>query len=312
MIILANIFEWIGKKCGIIQFISDPPIDNNIEISVNENSFMVSKVDFAKAIEQKKLNIKDENYLVFTKSDYETRQKNLEAGKYNEGKKTGSEMTTKEIRDYAKEKYGLEIDAHEDKDYKKLLEKITTKIAKDSSVPVDKKVQEHEKTIGSLRENLTSLQTENEKLKNEKEQIANDFQQKKYQLEVDNALNLLVPEKAVTETLTRKDIIALFRVNGYDAKMVDGKIVPVQDGEVVKHDITLEPEPLQKVLMDFVNNKKLIAVEGGRGAGDNIGSDNAGTWETFVREMTAKGITQGSEKFQNEQNLRIKNKTLKV
>ena len=312
--LITVIFEFLLNRFGLIQFEGEP---ENIEISVNEQKFTVPKADFLKAAEAKKIAIKDEKLLIFAKKDYDLRTANLESTKYNEGKKAGSEITAKEIRDYAKEKYNLDIDAHEDKDYKNLLEKMEAKIIIDAKIPVDKKVQEHEKTIGELRGNLTKLQGENEQLKSEKEQIANDYIQKEHQLEINNTLNLLVPEKAVTETQTRRDVIALFRANGYDAKMIDGKIVAVNynkdpKGEVVKHPITLEPEPLQKVLTDFVTAKKLIIVEGGRGNGDNTGNDTAGTWDAFIKEMADKGIQTGSEKFAKEQQLRIKNKTLKM
>ena len=247
---LSNIFEMIIHKFGIIGF-EEPPTDN-IELVLNDNTkFTISKADILKAVDSKTFAIKDDNIMIFTKPDFETRTKNIELEHTGLGKKAGREVLAKEIRDYAKEKYGLSVDAHEDKDYKSLLEKLTAKTIKDANLPIDKKVQEHEKTIGELRGNLTQLQADNEQLKSEKEQIANDFKQKEYQLEINNTLNLLVPEKAITDTMTRKDVIALFRANGYDAKMIDGKICAIDynknpEGEVVKHPVTLEPEPLGK------------------------------------------------------------------
>ena len=155
------------------------------------------------------------------------------------------------------------------------------------------------------------LKADNEQLKSEKEQIANDFKQKEYQLEINNTLNLLVPEKAITDTMTRKDVIALFRANGYDAKMIDGKICAIDynknpEGEVVKHPVTLEPEPLGKILNAFVDAKKLIPMGAGRGAGDDIGSETAGTYEAFEKLMATKNIFPGSEKFNTEMKAHIK------
>lgn len=297
------ILEVFLNRLGVIQHDAAP---ENIEIVINDTKVSISKEDFAKAIETKSLAIKDENLMVFNKPDYETRTKNIETQKYNEGKTAGVEMTAKEI----KKKYALED--IEGKDLGVLFETYADRKIKAANIPADKKVIEHEKTISELQDNLKKLTTDNETLISEKEQIANDFKQKEYQLQIDNTLNLLVPEASVTETLTRKDIIALFRSNGFDAKMVDGKIVAVKDNEVVKHSVTLEPLSLKDVLTKFVNDKKLIPTEGGRGAGDNTGGDTAGSWEAFVKEMEAKGINQGSAKFQEEQSKRIKNKTLKV
>ncbi len=307
---LSNIFEMIIHKFGIIGF-EEPPTDN-IELVLNDNTkFTISKADILKAVDSKTFAIKDDNIMIFTKPDFETRTKNIELEHTGLGKKAGREVLAKEIRDYAKEKYGLSVDAHEDKDYKSLLEKLTAKTIKDANLPIDKKVQEHEKTIGELRGNLTQLQADNEQLKSEKEQIANDFKQKEYQLEINNTLNLLVPEKAITDTMTRKDVIALFRANGYDAKMIDGKICAIDynknpEGEVVKHPVTLEPEPLGKILNAFVDAKKLIPMGAGRGAGDDIGSETAGTYEAFEKLMATKNIFPGSEKFNTEMKAHIK------
>ena len=111
--------------------------------------------------------------------------------------------------------------------------------------------------------------------------------------------------------MTRKDVIALFRANGYDAKMIDGKICAIDynknpEGEVVKHPVTLEPEPLGKILNAFVDAKKLIPMGAGRGAGDDIGSETAGTYEAFEKLMATKNIFPGSEKFNTEMKAHIK------
>jgi hypothetical protein len=311
--LMSIVFEYILSKMGFIQFIDEP---QDIEVSVNDNTFKISAADFAKAVELKKLQIKDESTIIFKKDDYELRTKNQDAAKYEEGKKAQAGMTAKEIRDYAAEKYQIEVDAHEDKDYKKLLEKITKKIAADAKIPESQKLTEYEKTVAQLRENLTK--SEEKALLAEKRvlEVETGFKQKEHQLEVNNTLNLTVPETAISDTMTRRNFIAIWRSEGFDAKMIEGKIVAVDynkkaDGEIVKNPVTLEALPLKEVLAKFADEKKMTAKSEGRGAGDATGG-TAGTWEAFVKEMADKGVKTGSEAFQKEQNMRIKNKTLKM
>lgn len=310
---MSVVFEFILNKMGFIQFTSEP---EDIEINVNDNVFKVSAADFAKAVEQKKLQIKDEKIVLFKKDEYELRQKNFGGEKYNDGKIAGEGMTRKEIRDYAAETFKIEVDPHEDKDYKSLLKKVVDKISKDAKIPESQKLIEYEKIVGQLRENITK--SEERALLAEKRvlEVESGFKQKEHQLEVRNILNSTVPETALSETFTRNNFIAIWKSEGFDAKMIDGKIVAVNynnnpEGEVVKHGVTLEPMPLKEVLEKFAEEKKFNKPTGGRAEGDKV-TNTAGTWDAFVKEMKDKGVNPGSETWQKEQSSRIKNKTLKM
>jgi hypothetical protein len=293
---LSVVFEFIANKIGMIQFEGEPA---EIEISVNDTTFKVTQADFAKAIEQKKLLIKDDNTMIFEKPDYETRLKNIEELKYKEGKRAGVEMLAKDL----KKSKGLED--IEGKDIEALFETYAERKIKAAKLPESEKLKDAEKIIGELRTNLNKLETDNKTL-------ISDYTKKEQQFVINNTLAILIPDAAVTPKLSRTDIMALFRANGYDASVMDGKVVATKDGEIIKHGITLEPTPLKDVIYQFVNDKDLIKKEGGRGAGDDTGISGFGTWDAFVKEMVDKGIMMGSQKFQDEQNLRIKNKTLKV
>jgi hypothetical protein len=302
-VFLFAIIEFLAGKLRLIQFEGEP---ENITITVNDTKFTVAKTDFAKAVESGSIAIKDENLLLFTKTDHETRTQNLEKEHYGKGKTASLEMKAKEL------KKKLQMEDMDGKDIDAIVEEYTKRQIASAQIPESEKVKEHEKTIAQLRENLTKAEKEKAALLEEKDIIKSDYTKKEQQLLINNSLNLLVPEKAVTETMNRNDIIALFRANGYDAIIKDDKIVPTKGGEVVKNTVTLEPMKLQDVLLQFVNKKKLIPQGAGRGAGDEANNAAAGTWDAFVKEMEEKGIKIGSVKFQEEQNKRIKNKTLKI
>jgi len=295
-VFLTVLFEIILNKLGVIQFEGEP---ENIEIVVNEQTFKISKADYLKAQDDKKLTIKDENVLFFTKADYDTRTKNLETIKYNEGKTAGVEMLAKDL----KKTFALED--IEGKDLKVIVETYAERKLKDAKLPKDEKIKEHETTITQLRANLTALETE-------KNTLTETFTKKEQALQINNTLSLLVPEGAVNENITRSDVIALFRANGYDAMIQEGKIIATKNGEVLKNLRTLEPVELKDVMNNFVTEKNLIKKDGGRGEGDHTGEGAAGTWEAFLKEMEKKGVAQGSAEFQKEMQLRLKNKTLKM
>ena len=288
---LGIFLEKVAGKFGLIHF---SPEGENVKITFNEQTYEVSKADFAKAVETGTLAVKDDNAMIFTKSDYETRHANLEKEHYGKGKTAGVEMLAKEI----KKKRGLEdVDG---KDIDSLFDIYAERKIKEAKVPESEKVKEHEITIAKLRENLTKKEQRELELTKEVENVKNSYTQKEQQLIINHELSRMVPEKAVSETLSRQDIISLFRGNGYDAKIIDDPknkdksiMVATKNGDVVKHDVTLEPLPLEDVLLKFVTDKKLIEVKGGRGEGDAT-KTAANSYEAFEKEMIDKGITPGS------------------
>jgi len=193
----------------------------------------------------------------------------------------------------------------EGKNGDEILDAFRLKVLADAKVEPSKKMTEYEATIKQLRENLLKIETE-------KTELANQFSQKEKEGKINSMIFTSIPDKALSETLTRSDVSALFKANGFGVDMDGDKEVVKFNGEIMKHQTTLEPLKLSDVMNKFVTDKGLMKGEGGRGAGDSIPPATGGTLEAFEKEMTNKNIKVGSIEFSKEMGDRIKNKTLKI
>lgn len=241
--------------------------------------------------------IKKDDVVIFNKPDFDIRLKNESDSAYIRGKIAGEEMNTKQLRD----KFGIEIDG---KDLDKISDAIKTKILKDANIEPDKALKERDSIIEQLRANMAKIEAE-------KTAITNQFTEKEKKMRLDSLLFSAIPDKAVSDSLSKNDIGALFRSNGFDITEQDGKVVALKNGEVVKNATTLEPLAFNEVVTKFVTDKKLIVIDG-RGAGDGTTKDTPGSIEAFEKEMEAKGLKYGTPEYYSEMNERIKNKTLKL
>lgn len=268
-----------------------------IKIKFNDTEISLDKDVLTQGIEKKEIEIKDENILLFTKPDYETRLKNEKDSEYKKGRGDEREIIVKE----SKRKLGLEF---EGKDIDVLFSNFKTKIETDLKIEPDKKVKELNQTVEQLRENL---RVETEKNSN----LQKEYQTKEEGSKLNASLFAVIPDKAVNESISKNDIAAMFKANGYSHELEDGKEVVKFNGEIVKHKTTLEPLPLKDVMTTFVTEKKLIKIEG-RGGGDDVEAAKAGTLEAFTKEMEAAGHKYGSDAYNTEMTKRIKDKTLKI
>ena len=271
-------------------------------ITVNDINFDIPDDDIKKAAEagkDGKIAIKSDTHLIFTKEDDDKRIKNLGKPQYEAGKTAALEMKAKEW----KEKHP-ELADIEGKDLDVLIEKLAEKRVAGAKIPANEKITQYEKDLKTLRDNLKLKDDEFNTFKTSAEKEKQSFQ-------INSHILTIIPEAAITETINRGDIIALFRANGYDIILDNGKFVPTKGGEIMK-DKALEPLNPKDVMNTFITEKKLIAVEGGSGKKDENGGGAVDSYEAFVKEMEKKDIPEGDERFNREMQTRIKNKTLKV
>lgn len=267
----------------------------DLKIILNGAEISVPEADVTAAVTAGKLELKNEELILFKKPEFEARIKTESDSGYVRGKIAGEEMLTKEIR----KELGVEV---ETKDRKIIFEKYKETILKDAKIEPSKALQEKETMIEQLRGNLA-------KAEEEKTKIQEQFATKEKQLSIDTALFTAIPEKAVSETISKSDIAALFKSNGYSMDIKDGKVVVMNGSDIIKNEKTLEPTPLSEIVSSFVVKKGLLKTEGGRGGG-NEGQDKPGSMESFVKEMETKGHKPGSLEFNKEMVARVKNKTL--
>jgi hypothetical protein len=252
-----------------------------MKIKFNEQEFDVLDTVIAEAIEKKTVvEIKDETVTIFKTDEYNTRLENIKKDEYKKGRKEGVEIEWKET----KRKLGIEL---EGKNGDEILDAFRLKVLADAKIE------------------LLKIETE-------KTDLSNQFSQKEKEVKINSMIFTSIPDKALSETLTRSDVSALFKANGFGVDIDNDKEVVKFNGEIIKHLTTLEPLKLSDVMNKFVTDKGLMKGEGGRGAGDNIPAGTAGTLEAFEKEMTDKNIKVGSIEFSKEMGERIKNKTLKI
>lgn len=235
------------------------------------------------------------------KADFDLRLKNEKDQEYKKGKTAGEEMLIKEAR----EKHGLTF---EGKTIDNLMDAFQKKVVEDNKIQPDERLKEKDKTIKQLRDNLT-------KIEQDKLSLQSQFENEKKTIQVQHAIFSAIPDNAITTTIGRNDILALFTANGYSVDVKEGKHVVSKNGEELKNPTTLVPMELKDVVNQFVTEKGLITSTAGRGAGDEGGASGGakpGTIEAFDKEMTDKGIKYGEDAYFKEMDSRIKQGTLKV
>lgn len=271
-----------------------------VEIEVNNED--VSKAIEAGELELKsdKLIEKNEDTVIYSKSDFDTYTENIKKEEYNATKTKALEIAMKNIRD----EFGFngeEIEGY--KDVKTFTTKIKEKIVTEAKIDPSKKVEELQKDLKQVRENLRLKDEEFNKFK----QTVN---QKETRAKKDIILSGLIPKEGLK---VNSDITLLALKNkGLDVNITEsGKHEFTYNGEVIKNTSTLEPTDGKEFVLNKLKELELfVKQEGGNGGGDEAGSEKAGSYEAFVKEMKAKDIEQGSSAFSEEMAKRIKDKTL--
>lgn len=253
--------------------------------------------EVSKAIEAGEVTIQSDELVTYKKDQFETFKTNLANDEYKKGKTAGVEMTIKDAR----EKHGLEF---EGKTFDSFTEAFKTKILTDAKIEPTKKIQELETEKKQLQENYKTLESEYTGFKttiSEKETRSNK----------DAKLLSFIP---ATGLKVSQDIalMALKMKGGIDAAFDESNVMFItENGQAVKDSKTLEyGDPKQHILDKLTALDLIEKSEGGKGEKDEIGKGQASNYDKFVKEMETNGISEGSEKFGEELNKRVGNKTL--
>lgn len=266
-----------------------------MELNINGQSIIIDKEVLDKAITEDKLEITNDEIVLFKKQDYEIRQKNLLDLEYNKGKTVGVEKLAKDI----KEKYQLE--SVEGKDFDKIFEAFKENTLKEAKAEPNEKIKVLQSDLEKTRSNLKTLEQE-------KEQIKLEYENKFKRSKIETGLLGMIPEQAVNDKFNRNDLLALFKANGFDADLSeDGKIIATENGEVIKNKTTLEPLEVKDVLVKFIESKGLITIKDTKKPED-VTPKGATSLELFYKEMEGKPQSEVLIEMQK----RISNKTLIV
>jgi len=276
-----------------------------IKITFGGQIVEVEKTAVSEALEAGELKIetdkefivKTDDIITYSKEDFETFKTNHGNAEYKKGKIAGYEMLVKE----AKEKEGIEVDG---KNFDVFSSELKKKVLADAKIEPTKKIMELENDLKTVRTNYTNLEGE-----------FNTFKEgqleKETRLKKDNILSGFIPSEGlkVGSDIT---LMALKTKAGIDINFTDdNKSVITVNGEVVKNPTTLEPVDSKDFIANKLKEMDLISKpNGGAGGSDETGQAKAGSWDSFVIEMKNNDIEQGTDKFSEEMDKRIKDKTL--
>lgn len=112
--------------------------------------------------------------------------------------------------------------------------------------------------------------------------------------------------------VSSKITLTALKSEGLDVNFTDeGKTEVTFNGETIKNKSTLEPSDGKEFILGKLKELNLLGKpSGGNGGGDDTGDHKEGGYDAFVKEMTKQDIEEGTAKFSEEMNKRIKDKTL--
>lgn len=267
----------------------------------------MDKEEASKAIEAgTPIELKTTELTMFTSSELETYKKSLSDNQYKKGRIDSAEMLMKEIKDQAGADFTGKVVKNETEnvDYKEtaslFVNGITPILEKKVNQEPSEKLKEALSANEILRTNYQNLETDFNGFKTkiaEKETRANK----------DNTIMGFIPDNIIVD----KDIalISLKMKAGLD--IGDGGIALI-NGQPTKDKLEQDVALSQDIVINKLTDLGLIKkIEGsGNGNGDDLGAGSTGNYEKFVKEMESNDILEGSEKFSEEMNKRIKDKTL--
>lgn len=253
--------------------------------------------EVSKAIETGEVTIQSDELVTYKKDQFETFKTNLANDEYKKGKTAGVEMTIKDAR----EKHGLEF---EGKTFDSFTEAFKTKILTDAKIEPTKKIQELETEKKQLQENYKTLESEYTGFKT-------TISEKETRSKKDNTLLSFIP---TTGLKVNRDItlMALKNQAGIDISFDEtNQMFITENGQAVKDNKLLTyVDPKQHILDKLTALDLIDKPSGGNGGSDENKGGTASNYDKFVKEMEANGISEGSDKFGEELNKRVGNKTL--
>lgn len=222
------------------------------------------------------------NVTSYSENELTSLKDNVKKDGYSDGKKAGSEMTAKKLKEIS----GVET---EGKDLDKIFKDVKTKIEKDAKIEPNEKVSSLESKIEKLQQTVQTQET-----------LISDWQTKHNGYKSKIELLSMMPDNTIG--LSKEVVFKEMQSSGYEVVEKDGKRFVLKNG-VELNDNVENPIPFQTVATNFLTEKNWLKVEGrtGRGGGDERGSDSQGTpknYEEFVKQCEADGINPAGAEAQ--------------
>ncbi|MDD4515649.1 hypothetical protein [Massilibacteroides sp.] len=252
--------------------------------------------------------------VVYEKSEFDTYIKNLTNQEYHKGKTAGDEMSLKEVKKFASDKYGIVTEGI--KTHAEVIELIEKKKSeeyksafegeKDSKVKeLLSKVDERAKEVELLQKRLLDTETDYKSQLSAKEmEVKNQIISKEIasiQLPFDIPKNLISNEEKTKYVQTENIKFLTLLKSMYDFDTLDGSIVIKQNGEVLKDKFLNPVKYNAEFAIDFAKKMNINIQSNGtiqRPDGTRITNNFTGsTKEQFNEIMKEKGIVVGSNDY---------------
>ena len=269
--------------------------------------------EVSKAIETGEVKIESDNLVVYSKPDFETFVTNKADLEYKKGRIDGVDILGKQLKKdggFEFENPKVFLNATGNVDFEKTSSELIGKLkpAFESVLKIEptKKIQELERDLEKVQKNYIDLE---DQFNGYKTQIT----EKETRNKKDNTLLSFIPS---TGLKVDRDITLMALKNKACIDIGFGEnneMFVTENGQPVKDSKLLSYiEPKQYILDKLTALELIDKPSGGKGEGDDGKGGQASNYDKFVKEMEANGIDEGSQKFSEEMNIRIKAGTLKI
>jgi uncharacterized coiled-coil protein SlyX len=217
----------------------------------------------------------DEKLSVFSEDELTQ----LKANEYKNGKSSGVEMAVKD----AKEKLGLEFTG---KTIDGLIDAATKKAMEDAKIEPTKQVQELTEKLKTVQSTAQELQTK--------------LQEKEGEVSSIKAESAVIKDIPTNTTLPAQKVLGLMKMDGYEYKVNDGKIVWYKDGQLL-NDKLGNSFDTKTIVGEYVTENKLSAGSGDEGMGGRGGGDGKPPASFTALSQIKKVFTESGKNLQGQE-----------
>lgn len=267
-------------------------------IDAIEESFGLEKGKLAEMITSEENHTIDlDSFIIKPKSDYDSLLSNI--------KRDSNEIGRKELF----KALGVDFEgtgAH--KDVKKSVEFLKKWNGDLVNTAIEEAKIDPNKKYDTLNEDFKKVQANLSQWEEKYNTLESTYKQKEQMSTINNTLLKEIPDNT---TIDKEDILAILKAKYKFNISEDGFEIIGNDGKALKNQSNMNLTTANEFMKEFIT-PYLKTVEGGTGAGDSKGGGKETSLELFNKQMNAKNINIGSEVYNEQLSLAIKNGTLKL
>ena len=266
-------------------------------IDILEESLGLEKGKLTEMItSEEKHQLEIDKYVIKPKSDFDSLLGNVKRDSYEIGRK---ELFKELGVDF--EGTGVHRDVNKSVEFiKKWNEENVNKAIEEAKIDPNKKYDTLKQDFDKLQGNLSEWE-------NKYNTLESTYKQKEQASTIKNTLLKEIPEGTL---LDKEDILALAMAK-YQFGIDDDGFAISKNGEIQKNQSNMNRITPNEFMKEFVK-PYLKPIDGGAGGKDSNSGGKETSLEIFNKSMESKGINVGSEDYNEQMSLAMKNGTLKL